>query len=205
MVDKPNKVYAFIDSQNLNLGIESTGWKLDFKKFRLYLKNKYQVERAYLFIGQVPGNEALYDRLQDYGYHLIFKPTTEYTVAGKKTYKGNVDAELVLYASAKVYMRYDQAIIVSGDGDFLCLGEYLEEKSKLLRIMVPNAKYSKLLQKFQEKIVRVDKLQKSLEYKKDQRRRSVETLGVSGHGDNFTVAKQRRNVNMTNKNKKSNK
>ena len=50
------KVYAFIDSQNLNLGIRSQGWELDFKKFRLYLKNKYHVEKAYLFIGLVPGN-----------------------------------------------------------------------------------------------------------------------------------------------------
>ena len=31
-------VYAFIDSQNLNLGVRSQGWKLDYGKFRLYLK-----------------------------------------------------------------------------------------------------------------------------------------------------------------------
>jgi hypothetical protein len=37
-------VYAFIDSQNLNLGTQSAGWKLDFRKFRLYLKNKYGVQ-----------------------------------------------------------------------------------------------------------------------------------------------------------------
>jgi len=50
--------YAFIDSQNLNLGVRSEGWRVDFKKFRLYLTNKYQVKTAYLFIGMVPGNEA---------------------------------------------------------------------------------------------------------------------------------------------------
>lgn len=59
--DKTPIVYAFIDSQNLNLGIRSQGWVLDFKKFRLYLKNKYHVEKAYLFIGMVPGNEQLYE------------------------------------------------------------------------------------------------------------------------------------------------
>ncbi|KKP92579.1 MAG: hypothetical protein UR98_C0023G0008 [Parcubacteria group bacterium GW2011_GWA1_36_12] len=46
-------VYAFIDSQNLNLGIKSQGWKLDWRKFRQYLRNKYSVVKAYLFIGQV--------------------------------------------------------------------------------------------------------------------------------------------------------
>jgi hypothetical protein len=35
--------YAFIDSQNLNLGIREAGWFLDFRKFRVYLKEKYGV------------------------------------------------------------------------------------------------------------------------------------------------------------------
>ena len=54
------KTYAFIDSQNLNLGVRSQGWKLDWRKFRQYLRNKYGVVKAYLFIGQIAGNESLY-------------------------------------------------------------------------------------------------------------------------------------------------
>ena len=176
-------VYAFIDSQNLNLGVRASGWTLDFGKFRLYLKNKYLVERAYLFIGQVEGNESLYSDLQEMGYILVFKPATQYMASGKLTVKGNVDAELVLYAAAKLYNKYDEAIIVSGDGDFFCLVEYLEEKGKLLHLMTPNSKYSKLLSKYSSYIVVVGRLKKSLEQKKDQHRRSVETLGLSGHGD----------------------
>lgn len=52
--------YAFIDSQNLYLGVKSQGWKLDWRKFRQYLRNKYNVIKAYFFIGQVAGNESLY-------------------------------------------------------------------------------------------------------------------------------------------------
>ena len=202
MVNKKPVTYAFIDSQNLNLGIQSLGWKLDFKKFRLYLKNKYSVEKAYLFIGQMPGNESLYDSLQDAGFHLIFKPTTEYKINGKVAVKGNVDAELVLYAAAKVYDRYDKAIIVSGDGDFMCLVEYLHEKGKMAHVLVPNAKYSKLLGNFQQYIFRLDRLKNTLEYKKDQRRRSVETLGVSGHGDTSSIAKRARKVNTRSRKKR---
>ena len=51
---KQNTVYAFIDSQNLNLGIRSLGWNLDFKRFRVYLKDKYDVKKAFLFIGYNP-------------------------------------------------------------------------------------------------------------------------------------------------------
>lgn len=160
---KPN--YAFIDSQNLNLGIRSQGWELDFRKFRIYLKNKYAVDKAYLFIGEVIGNEELYKNLTEMGYNLVFKPTTEYKVDGKTTVKGNVDAELVLYATGKTYTHYNQAVIVSGDGDFYCLAEYLLEKDKLKAILVPNQRFSKLLKQFDDKIKRIDHAKRSLELK----------------------------------------
>ena len=69
--------YAFIDSQNLNLGVKSQGWNLDFTGFRKFLKDKYKTEKAYLFIGFVPGNQTLYTELQKAGYICIFKPTLE--------------------------------------------------------------------------------------------------------------------------------
>ena len=40
--------FAFIDSNNVNLGIRELGWRLDFKKFRIYLKEKHKVKKAYL-------------------------------------------------------------------------------------------------------------------------------------------------------------
>ncbi len=97
-------IYAFIDSQNLNLGTSKNlyknkkliyrGWKLNFKKFYLYLKNKFKVNKAFLFIGYIQQNQTLYQFLRRCGYTLIFKPTTKDS-QGK--FKGNVDAELVLY------------------------------------------------------------------------------------------------------------
>lgn len=175
--------YAFIDSQNLNLGVRSLGWKIDYKKFRLYLKNKYNVEKAFMFIGLVPNNQKLYTALQSIGFILVFKPTVRYFEDGRETVKGNVDAELVLHAAAIEYKNYDKAIIVSGDGDFHCLVEYLQEKDKLLHIMTPNASYSKLLKKFVKYIVRLDLLRNNLQYHaniKNQPMRSVETLGTAG-------------------------
>ena len=65
-MQKTENNYAFIDSQNLNLGVKSMGWNLDFKKFRIYLKEKYKASKAYIFIGFVPGNQNLYDALQEY-------------------------------------------------------------------------------------------------------------------------------------------
>ena len=150
------RVFAFIDSQNLNLGTNKdlskgkkriyTGWKLDFRKFRQYLTDKFRVSKAFLFIGYISQNTSLYQHLKTFGYTLIFKPTTKDRV-GKP--KGNVDAELVLHAVRVEYDQYDQAVIVSGDGDFYCLHEYLAKQGKLLRIIIPNTKSeSSLLKKF---------------------------------------------------------
>ena len=144
---KKEKVYAFIDSQNLNLGTSKDiyknrkliykGWKLDFKKFRIYLKDKYRVKKAFLFIGYIKQNENLYKGLKRWGYELVYKPTV---MDNNGRVKGNVDAELVLHAAAIEYENYDKAIIVSGDGDFRCLHEHLEKKKKLLKIIIPNSK-----------------------------------------------------------------
>ena len=156
--------YAFIDSQNVNLGIRELGWSLDFKRFRVYLKEKYDVERAYIFIGHIPENQKLYTRLQEFGYILIHKPTFRHKDG---TVKGNCDAELVLQAMID-FSDYQQALIVSGDGDFYCLVEYLYSKAKLRSVLVPNSKkYSALLKRAaREKLIPMDNLRQKLEYKK---------------------------------------
>lgn len=157
--------YAFIDSQNLNLGIRSKGWELDFKKFRIYLNDKYHVKKAFLFIGYVPSNETLYTILQKFGYILIFKPTLDISSKGRTRIKGNVDGELILHTMIEIE-RFDKAVIVSGDGDFHCLIEYLESKNKLGALLVPNKKYSTLLKRFNFYILEIDSLRDILEKKR---------------------------------------
>lgn len=157
-------VYAFIDSQNLNLGILDQGWRLDFKKFRVYLRDKYKVEKAFLFIGYISENQKLYDFLKKSGYKLVFKPTV---MDGTGKAKGNVDAELVLYSVRIEYDNYDKAVIVSGDGDFQCLIKYLEKQRKLERVLVPNQKkYSKLLLPYKKYLNFMNDLKMKLEYRK---------------------------------------
>ncbi len=160
---KKENNYAFIDSQNLNLGVKSQGWDLDFARFFVYLKDKYKIKKAYLFIGYVPGNEALYTYLQSAGYICVFKPTLEIKEEdGSVRIKGNVDAELVLHTMIE-YKNYDKAMIVSGDGDFHCLIEYLEKGDKLGRIIIPNRKaYSSLLWKFRKHMDYMDNLENKL-------------------------------------------
>ena len=143
-MQKPLKNYAFIDSQNVNLGIRELGWKLDWGKFRVYLKEKYGVETAYMFVGYIEENQDLYQTLQKSGYVLIFKEILK----NKDGFvKGNCDAELVLQAMID-YESYEKAIIISGDGDFACLVRHLKKQGKLQKVLVPNDhRYSALLKK----------------------------------------------------------
>ena len=172
MKKKKTNDYAFIDSQNLNLGVKSQGWILDFDRFRVFLRDKYQVSRAFLFIGYVNDNQILYTELQKAGYICIFKPTLEINDHGTIKIKGNVDAELVLHCMIE-YNNYEQAVIISGDGDFYCLVEHLANYNKLRKIIVPNFKYSSLLRKFSHFIVNIQlfksKLSKGAHHEKQKR------------------------------------
>jgi uncharacterized LabA/DUF88 family protein len=172
--------YAFIDSQNLNLGVQKVGWKMDWRKFLHYLQTEHNVKKAFLFIGYLPEYEAMYEQLHDLGYYIVLKPTVGLTPLpdkdGKPTdkpadaeerkpiVKGNIDAELVLYAM-KELSNYQKAIIVSGDGDFLCLVEYLADRKRLLHLMAPNWRYSSLLKPYEPYIIRLDQLRGKLEHK----------------------------------------
>src|SRR3989344_6361708 len=162
----PNN-YAFIDSQNLNLGLLKLGWRLDYKKFYVYLSEKYNVSKAYMFIGFVALNQSLYDKLQEAGFILRFKPTIPDS-DGK--IKGNVDADLVLATIIEI-SDYDKAIIISSDGDFYSLVSYLYKKEKLEVVISPDVENcsSLLKQTAKEKIYFMNELRGKLEYKKAPR------------------------------------
>jgi uncharacterized LabA/DUF88 family protein len=179
-MDRQNKKgnFAFIDNQNLNLGIQKNGWKMDWRKFRKFLKDNFNVDSAYMFIGYMPENEDLYNQMHEAGYLVVLKPTLEMFKVpveaqsdrpdakddNKPPVKGNVDAELVLYA-VKEMPNYAKAIIISGDGDFFSLVEHLKEKGKLQKLMVPNRMYSTLLKPFEPDILRLDQYKKQLSYR----------------------------------------
>jgi uncharacterized LabA/DUF88 family protein len=134
MLKKENN-YAFIDGANLHRGVSSIGWELDYDRFRVWLKEKYAVTNAYLFIGLIPKYKDLYTYLQKSGFTLIFKEVI-YDDVGKP--KGNCDADLVLQAVCDTYENnYNKAVIVASDGDYSSLVKFLQKKEKLEAILSP--------------------------------------------------------------------
>ncbi|MFA5431909.1 MAG: NYN domain-containing protein [Candidatus Paceibacterota bacterium] len=165
-MERKENNFAFIDSQNLNMGVKSLGWFLDFKKFRIYLKEKYGVSVAYLFIGYIPENSNMYASLQKAGFVLKFKPV----ISNKDgSYKGNIDADLVLQTMIDYYENnFNKAIIVTSDGDFYSLVDYLYSNNKLEIVMSPYYKSCSILlkKKAKGKLVFLNNLRKKLEYKR---------------------------------------
>lgn len=157
-------IIAYIDAANLHKGIKEFGWQLDYSRFRVWIREKYGVSHAYIFIGLIPRFKSLYAYLQEAGYVLIFKETT-YDNDGKP--KGNCDADLVLKATSDYYEnKFDKAVLVSGDGDYAGLVKFLFEKGKLEIILAPdNRKCSILLKRAGAKITYLNELQSILSVK----------------------------------------
>ena len=90
---KAENNFAYIDGANLDKALRDLGWKLHYRHFRSWLRQKFGISSAYIFIGLMTKYADLYTHLQSTGYQLIFKEVT-YDGTGKA--KGNCDADLVL-------------------------------------------------------------------------------------------------------------
>ena len=78
---------------------------------------------------------VFYEYLQECGFILIFKQTI--SVSG--SIKGNCDAELVLKTVSDFYTKaFDSCILITGDGDFGCLAEFLKDNNAINRIIAPD-------------------------------------------------------------------
>lgn len=139
---------AFVDGQNLFMGTTAhndQSWTVDLAKFRIYLLKKYHVQKAYYFLGFVnEKHQDLYSEIQEAGFILVFKQHTA-VMQGKK--KGNVDTDIVFHVMKKLYKNesFDRVVLVSGDGDYKILTDFLLEEEKLKKVLFPNRKFASSL------------------------------------------------------------
>lgn len=148
---------AYIDGQNLYLGTtnSSPSWQVDLKRLRVYLKQKYLVEKAYYYLGYVQNGvnfETLYEEIQSAGFILVFR---EHNIAmlGKK--KGNVDSDIIFSIMKRLYRKepFSSVVLISGDGDYKALVDFLIEENKFAKILFPDGKrasslYKKITRKY---------------------------------------------------------
>ncbi len=136
------KINIYIDGNNLYKSAKELGFEISYRQFRGWLRQKYAPENVYLFIGLVPSRAKFYEHLQECGFILVFKQTV--SIGG--IVKGNCDAELVLKATSDFYTKsFETCILVTGDGDFGCLVEFLRDNSALKSVLAPDSKKCSIL------------------------------------------------------------
>lgn len=150
------KTCVYIDGANLHQATKRYQWKFDYKRFFIWLKDKYHIKEAYIFIGHSPQYQSTYTYLAGCGYKLVYKEVS-YDHTGK--IKGNCDADLVVHAMKGYYEKeFDQLILVSSDGDYASLVAFLKSKGAFLTLITPYTRFSFLLRKLNIAVVLLERL-----------------------------------------------
>jgi uncharacterized LabA/DUF88 family protein len=150
MENTKDKNIAFIDGQNLYMATskrEVNPWDVDLARFRIYLEQKYHVTKAYYFLGFVQDtNQDLYEEIQKAGFVLLFR---EHNPAMLGTKKGNVDSDIIFHVMKKLYRKedFEKIILVSGDGDYKRMVDFLIEEKRFEKILFPDGKRASSLYK----------------------------------------------------------
>jgi uncharacterized LabA/DUF88 family protein len=167
---------AFIDGQNLRYSTAKSDkpWAVDLKRFRVYLREKYKVDKAYYFIGyHIDAYDDLYNFLQESGYIVVFRKHSEIMATLKK---GNVDTDIVFTIMRKIAdsETFDKVILVSGDGDYFKMVQYLVDKNKFAKILAPHkdrmsSLYSRFLSPHYYDFLDKDSIKNKLIYRKQHK------------------------------------
>ena len=141
------KNLAFLDGQNLYLGTKQNNLDVDLHKFRVYLKDKYSISKAYYFLGYInSNNQDLYTKIQNAGFIIIFKEHNSKLLGQKK---GNVDTDIVFEIMKQLIdnSNFSKIVLVSGDGDYKKLVDYLITKNRFKKVLFPNKQFASSLYK----------------------------------------------------------
>jgi len=148
-MNTPINNIAYVDGQNLYMGTtkREPEWQINLTRFRVYLDKKYHVKKAYYYLGYVQDGatfEKLYEEIQEAGFILVFR---EHNSAMKGLKKGNVDADIIFSIMKRIYKQeeFDKVVLISGDGDYKMLVDFLIEENKLEKVLFPKQKFASSL------------------------------------------------------------
>jgi len=140
------RTYAFIDASNIIYGAKAEGWFIDQKKLFKYLKQKFKVSKVFFYFGKDdknPKQTKFLQKLESFGFTLRVKQIKRY----RFRIKANCDVDLTM-DMLLLKDKYRRAVVLTGDGDFLPLFEYLREQSRDIVIMAFTKRTSRELRRF---------------------------------------------------------
>ena len=137
---KTERIALFIDGANLYAAAKALGFDIDYKKLLGLFRSQGQLIRALYYTAIIEDQEyssirPLIDWLDYNGYTMVTKPTKEFTdTSGRRKVKGNMDIELAVDAM-ELADALDHIVLFSGDGDFRCLVDSLQQRGKRISVV----------------------------------------------------------------------
>ncbi len=145
-----DRVAIFVDGANMDGASRDAGYYLDYFKVGAFLRGKASFRQAFYYIADFTAQDPLQIRFLDFlahsGYIVRKKPVKviEDKETGAKTYKANVDTEMVL-DMVNTADNYDVAFLLSGDSDFERCVDLLRSRGKRIYVVTSEKTISREL------------------------------------------------------------
>jgi uncharacterized LabA/DUF88 family protein len=159
-------------------GVETHGYAYDFliqesvpleelQKYLVSLLTSQLSADELSLIKSHTGRVGFYERLESFGYHLFLKPVKQYKQEdGTIRRKANCDVDMTFHMMKDV-AKYENAVVLTGDGDYLPVLKYLKAQSKRVYILARGPRTAREIRKFAGSNFRdFVTLRKAVEYKK---------------------------------------
>ncbi len=158
------KVYVFIDVENIFYSQRNLGWKISYEKLMKYFKKECQKVKCFAYSGLDENNtkqKKFLDMLEINGYVVRRKVVKKINLGHNKyKWKSNLDVELAL-EMVELIDKYDTAILMSGDSDFVTPLDKIKQKGKRVIVMSTRGRVAKELLE-RAKYIDIRKLKKEL-------------------------------------------
>lgn len=152
---KNQRVGVFIDIQNLYHSAKNLyNKRVNFKNLLLESVGDRLLIRAIAYTAKAsePGEESFFDALEKTGIEVKRKDLQVYPDGTKK---GDWDVGLAIDA-IRIGENLDTIVLVSGDGDFIPLLEYLKAKGKYVEVMAFGRTASSRLKEIADEFIDLD-------------------------------------------------
>src|SRR3989338_1558994 len=186
LYDPPKQViYAFVDAANIMYRPNDLhSWKIDVLKLLMYLRERFGVSRVFYYGGVDYLNAVqvrMYEKMRNWGYELCINPVKRFVnEAGERYLKADVDSRMT-FDMMHLLSEYDRAIVITGDGDFYWVLQYLLHQKEKVWLLSRNKKTAKELKKlFGGNFANFDNLRSVLEFTHTKKETDSTNDSVSG-------------------------
>lgn len=124
--------YIYIDASNIIMSLKNLKVDLDMLSFITYLKDRYKNSKIIYFTPNFKSKNLDYLEIQSQNIEIVFKQI--YNENNKL--KANCDVEISHRITRDSLLeKVSEVVLISGDGDFVYLIDYLKNKNITVKII----------------------------------------------------------------------